>query len=91
MLRVRRASAASITPMGPWPMTSTVSSGGQIQQLHGLQDGIHRLHKGRLLKRHAVGNPHHAADWATIQSITRMYSAKPPPEGSKPAVAPTFL
>ncbi len=42
-------------------MTSTVSSGGQIQQLHALQDGVHRLDKGRLLKRHAVGNPHHAA------------------------------
>ena len=27
----------------------------------------------------------------TIQSITLTYSAKPPPEGSNPAVQPTFL
>ena len=28
---------------------------------------------------------------STIQSIARTYSAKPPPEGSNPAVQPTFL
>ena len=35
--------------------------GGEIEQLHALEHGVHRLDEGRLLKGHAVGNAHHAA------------------------------
>ena len=35
--------------------------GGEIEQFCALEHGVHRLNKCRLLKRHAVGNAHHAA------------------------------
>ena len=48
-------------------------------------------HERRQVVRDIVGKLHHAAR-STIQSITRMYSEKPPPHGSpKPAVTPTLL
>ena len=64
--------------------------GAQVQHLHTFENGVDRLDEGGLLKGHAVGNADDAAAGA-IQSITRIYSAKPPPDGSKPAVTPTFL
>ena len=64
--------------------------GREVEQLDAFEHGVDRLDEGCLLKGHAVGNRDHAAV-VDDESMTRMYSAKPPPEGSKPAVAPVFL
>ena len=65
--------------------------GGQVEHLHALQDGVHRLDERPPAQRARRRESAPRRGIAAIQSITRMYSAKPPPEGSKPAVAPTFL
>jgi len=52
--------------------------------------GVQRLDQCGALKRNAVRYLLHPS-FATIQSITRTYCAKPPPAGSNPAVIPTFL
>ncbi len=47
--------------MGPWPMTSTVSSGARLSSLTPLSTVLTRLDKRGLLEGHAVGNADHAA------------------------------
>ena len=54
-------SMVNIRPIGPWPSTTTTSSGLRIALHHGFQAGIQRLHQRGALERDAVGNLLHAA------------------------------
>ena len=61
----------------------------QAEPFDALHAGVDRLQKTGLFEGNVGGM--RTVPWRTIQSITRTYSAKPPPEGSNPAVQPTFL
>ena len=76
-------------PIGPCPITSTVSSAFSPSNRIALKQVFtgsmnaacsNGMSAGILIKPSR-----------TIQSITRMYSANPPPAASNPAVVPTFL
>ena len=92
---VRFASAARITPMLPCPITSTVSSGSRASILIALKQVLTGSINAACSNGMSSGiriRPDGVTPSPTIQSITRMYSANPPPEGSPvPAVVPTFL
>ena len=56
-----RARTDRMMPIGPCPITSTVSPGTSLQCFDTLHAGIHRLDERRLLKRHTVWNANYAA------------------------------
>ncbi len=80
---------ASMIPIGPWPITSTVSSAARFR----LRTPLRQVFSGSTKTAWAKGTPSgiFTNPRFTIQSMTRTYPAKPPPEGSKPAVQPTRL
>ncbi len=51
-----RASTLSMMPIGPWPITRTVSPGLQAKGFNALHAGIYRLDEAGLLERDAVGD-----------------------------------
>ena len=55
------SSMVNIRPIGPWPCTSTTSSGCGIALFDGFQTGVDRFDKRRHLERNAVRDFLHAA------------------------------
>ena len=76
-------------PIGPWPITSTVSSASILR----FRTALKHVFTGSTNAACSNGTSSgiFTSPRRTIQSITRTYSANPPPEGSKPAVQPTRL
>ena len=85
---VRFASAASSIPIGP-AQSPAPSHRARAASRRPCRASVHRLDKVACSNETPSGI--RTVPQRTIQSITRTYSAKRPPEGSNPAVHPTFL
>ena len=85
----RRASSIKNKPIGPCPITTTLSPAAirafstAFRQVF---TGSTNVASSKLTSSGILTMPR-----STIQGMARTYSAKPPPFGSKPAVSPTFL
>ena len=77
--------------MGPWPITSTVSSGLQVEQFYGLVAGVDRLDPCGLLEWNIVGQLDQAAAHDPVHHADVLGKAAAGLGSPKPAVAPTFL
>ena len=75
--------------MGPWPITKTVSPFSRWSESIPFMQVLTGSTKQACSKETSSGTG--IAPRSAIQSITRTYWANPPPDGSKPAVQPTFL
>src|SRR5262249_44437597 len=85
----RFTSIVNISPMGPWPTTTTTSSGSGA---HCSTAFTHVLTgPTKAARSNETPDGIFPTPRRTIQSITRTYWEKPPPAGSYPAVIPTFL
>ena len=85
----RRANTLSMMPIGPCPMASTVSPACNRKASIPFMQVFTGSTKQACSKETPSGI--RTVPRSTIQSSTRTYSANPPPEGSNPAVQPTFL